>query len=53
MGGVSLQPGKQNRSYGYISRSKGLVTEQTAPTAISCKRDADWPLLYFLVDAGV
>ena len=46
MGGVSLRPGKQNLSYGYIGQSKGLVTEQAELTAISCKRDADWLLLY-------
>ena len=44
MGGVSLQPGKQNRSYSYINESKGLAIEQTELTAISCKLDADWLL---------
>ena len=46
MRGVSLRPGKQNRRYGYISGSKGLVTEQAELMAISCKLDADWLLLY-------
>ena len=45
MGEVSLRSGKQYWMYGYISESKGLVTEQAVPTAISCKLDADWLFL--------
>ena len=39
MEGASLQPGKQIWRFGYISQSKGLVTEQAEPTAISSKSD--------------
>ena len=42
MGGVSLHFGKQNWSY--ISRSRGLVTEQAKLKAINSKSDAGWLL---------